>query len=369
MRKWFIVFPFIISFVLNAYNLPLHQYDNVILKKITSEHYENTKNALDQFNIQYEEVDSISETDERLYVLFDTQDLMEQSLPNNFIVYQTLDLKVSPLTEAYIKKLNKAAVVWDYSLDNIGKYKSKIHHYYYFPKDYEFTDPVILSCYLPVTTLTKYKEILAYSNIHLTDICSHLPTMFVFSYMKEKSSQLLLELGIRSGESSYALYSAAKLCNTNIIGVDLDPACSSVYAKYKDPTLKFFAISDISFPSFFYKNNQTNLNADIIFIDTSHLYEHTLQELKVFTPILNKYGMFLFHDTNLGPFKWDYINGGQNGPGWDNQGGVVKPIKQFFDISFDESKYCNFTFTKEDKTWQIVHYPFCNGFTLLAIID
>ena len=41
------------------------------------------------------------------------------------------------------------------------------------------------------------------------------------------------------------------------------------------------------------------LEVDVLFIDTSHLYEHTLQELHAFMPRVAPGGVGLFHDTDL----------------------------------------------------------------------
>ena len=38
---------------------------------------------------------------------------------------------------------------------------------------------------------------------------------------------------------------------------------------------------------------------DVLFIDTSHLYEHTVRELAAWFPLLANKALVIFHDTNL----------------------------------------------------------------------
>ena len=153
------------------------------------------------------------------------------------------------------------------------------------------------------------------------------------------------------------------------MGVDIDKRFAKTYAQYNDARLEFFKMSDVSFPQYYRSRSEfNNKKADIIFIDTSHIYDHTVAEIKAFLPMLNDKGMFLFHDTNMSPlteYKWKCINGDLCGRGWNNKKGVIRGIRDCFGISIDETKYINRKFTKDGITWKLIHYPFCNGLTLL----
>ena len=44
---------------------------------------------------------------------------------------------------------------------------------------------------------------------------------------------------------------------------------------------------------------QLPAEVDVLFLDTSHEYEHTLAELRAYMPRVANGGIALFHDTNL----------------------------------------------------------------------
>jgi len=321
--------------------------------------------TFDKFGIRYKDVESV-QSDDNLYIVADMNLISE--LPQYYIVYQTYKLDDAHLTDEYLEKLSNAVAIWDCSWQNIEKYKDKILHYYYFTEEYEYADPVILSCFLPVgKVLEVYKEVLIKSNQINHDISSHLPTLFVHTYLH--NPELIFELGVASGQSAYAFYKASVLCNTQMVGLDINRRFGVSYTEYNDERLTFFAMNDLEFPKYYKSLKKfNNKKPDLIFIDTSHEYNHTLAEIPLFLPMLNNKGIFVFHDTNMSPlaeYKWLCINGVLCGKGWDNKKGVTRAVKESFSISFDESKYANFEFTKYGVTWKLIHYPFCNGLTLL----
>src|SRR5581483_10114582 len=112
----------------------------------------------------------------------------------------------------------------------------------------------------------------------------------------------------------------------------------------------FVQMDDVQFALEGYKRRKDlseNRDVDIVFLDTSHLYQDTLQEIEAFVPLLSATGMLIFHDSNMCPmldFKWLCANGTVTGRGWDNQRGVARAIQEFFNICFDETKTHNFEF-------------------------
>lgn len=324
------------------------------------------KNLFGEFNIPYEEIQALNPTnDSHLHLIFNIADIPEQSLPTYYIVYNTVDLKNPMLTQDYIKKLSNAVVVWDNSWINIKKYRSRVHNYYYFSEKYKFVDPVILSCYLPVHTLNAYKEILIYSNTVNTDISSHLPSIFVYCILQK--ADIIVEAGVRDGESTIAFAKTLNFHDALLIGLDIENGPSKVYSKIKNSF--FICMNDLDFPQYYQSNPDLKNHAlDIIFIDTSHYYDQTLAEIEKFVPVLAANGFLLFHDSYMSPlpnFKWHCLNGTVFGGGWDNQQGVVRAIKEYFSISFDQTQYNNFEFVKDNTLWHIIHYPFSNGLTLI----
>ena len=322
------------------------------------------KKYLSDAGIEINCVDTLNRYDaDNLYVVFNVDTVAQSELPNNYIAYQTT--AISTITNGYLEKLTNAIAVWDYSRENISKYQNKIHHYHYFPHDYEFIDPIVLPCFLPHEAWKHYQDVLIYANTKNTDISSHLPALFCHSFLRKPS--IILELGVRGGESTIPLRKAAALSGATLIGVDMDPIWKKTYADIEKSL--FFCMNDTEFPAIF-KNDFKGKKIDVIFIDTSHLYEHTLQEISLFVPLLSENGLIAFHDSNVTPLAhsgYVRLNGSLDGaPG--NTRGVTQAIKKYFDIEFDEYNYYNAFFEKDGINWHIVHYPFCNGLTVLKKI-
>lgn len=322
---------------------------------------EKMKIILDKHKIDARGVESIDVRDcEHLYIIDDIFNIDENNLPKYFIGRQSRVLNPVIVSNEMIKKMSKAVAIWDYDWKNIGCYDKAVFNYFYFPFDYEFVDPVILPCTLPVGALDAYKEMLVYSNQKNTDISSHLPTLFSFAFMR--NPRTILEAGVRDGESTIALAKAAKLCQAKLIGLDIDGISGKVYSRLENAV--FFCMNDLDFPGF-YKNNE---KPDVIFIDTSHMYAQTLAELKVFVPLLSDNGLLIFHDSNVTPLAgagYKRINNTASYGAFGNTRGVTQALKEYFNLSFDEAKYNNFSFFKDEISWKMIHYPFCNGLTIL----
>lgn len=315
---------------------------------------------LQNFNIEVNVVETLNSSDESLYIILNVDTVAQNELPKNYIAYQTTAL--SSVTNEYLDKLANAIVVWDYNRENISKYQHRIHHYHYFPHGYEFVDPIILPCLLPNEAWKSYKDILVYANTKNTDISSHLPALLCHSLLQKPG--MILELGVRGGESTLPLRKAAELFGATLIGVDMDPVWQKTYADIQNAF--FFCMNDTEFPAIF-KNDFKDKKIDVIFIDTSHLYEHTLQEISLFVPFLSEHGFISFHDSNVTPLAnsgYIRLNGSWDGaPG--NTRGVTQAIKKYFSIEFDEYNYYNAFFRKDGVNWHIIHYPFCNGLTII----
>jgi hypothetical protein len=73
---------------------------------------------------------------------------------------------------------------------------------------------------------------------------------------------------------------------------------------------------------------------DLLFIDTSHLYEDTVRELAAWAPLMSEKGAIILHDTNLSPSRSYLRKDGSLGEGWDNQRGVVRAVQEFANCSF-----------------------------------
>jgi len=120
--------------------------------------------------------------------------------------------------------------------------------------------------------------------IMTSDTAHHLS--FLKQICFDTNAKLVLELGVRKGESTRSFLSAMEKLNGKLISIDIDD-CSGVS---NSPNWEFHQMNDLDF--------DTNSDEfDIIFIDTSHTYEQTLAELRKFAPKLKSSGVILLHDT------------------------------------------------------------------------
>jgi cephalosporin hydroxylase len=98
---------------------------------------------------------------------------------------------------------------------------------------------------------------------------------------------------------------------------------------------------------------------DFLFIDTSHLYDHTLAEIRMWFPHLAPHAKTVFHDTNLRAFF--RRRDGSIGTGWNSQRGVIRAIEEYLGVRIDERRaFCGVV-----RDWLIRHDPICNGLTTL----
>ncbi|RPJ07199.1 MAG: class I SAM-dependent methyltransferase [Spirochaetaceae bacterium] len=98
---------------------------------------------------------------------------------------------------------------------------------------------------------------------------------------------------------------------------------------------------------------------DVLYIDTSHRYEHTVSEINNWFPLLGEKATVIFHDTNLRTFF--KRRDGSMGAVWNNHRGVIRAIEEHFKTQFDETQ----DFSEKLDGFEITHYSHCNGFTVL----
>lgn len=192
---------------------------------------------------------------------------------------------------------------------------------------------------------------------HLSD---HLVTLFTEAVSLQP--RLIVELGVGEGESTFVLERVARLCGSTLVSVDKAecPLLSS-YAGWI-----FVQSDDLEFGARFQtwcRKRGLEPSVDILFVDTSHLFEHTVREIERWFPHLAKRARVFFHDTNLK--KVCFRKDGRLAFAWDNQRGVIAAIEKHFGKSFDETK----EFEDAVGDWKIRHYPYCAGLTVLERVD
>lgn len=189
-----------------------------------------------------------------------------------------------------------------------------------------------------------------------TDISDHLTTLF--SEALAAHPRLIVELGVRGGESTFAFERAAGLSDACLLSVDIEDCgvpCS--YAKWSFVKRDDVAFAD-EFAGWCAAHNLPPL-IDVLFIDTSHLYEHTREELRVWMPFLAPKGRIILHDTNL--TRLYRRADGSLGVGWNNQRGVIRALEDALGEKFDERR----DFATTARGWTIRHRAHCGGLTVL----
>ena len=189
-----------------------------------------------------------------------------------------------------------------------------------------------------------------------TDVSDHLVTMFVEAVSARPS--LIVELGVRGGESNFVFERVAGLYDSKIVSVDVTD-CSDVVT---GPHATFVKSDDVAFARGFKdwcRERGIQPDIDLLFMDTSHVHEHTVEEIDSWFPFLSPRAKVFLHDTNLREVY--RRQNGTMGRGWDNDRGVMRALERFFDKRFDETR----DFVDFKNGWLIKHYHRCNGLTIL----
>lgn len=189
-----------------------------------------------------------------------------------------------------------------------------------------------------------------------SDVNEHLATLFVETLAARP--KLIVELGVRGGESTFAFERAAALTGAKLVSVDIEDCTNA--SRY--PGWMFVKSDDVAFAAQFpawCRARGIEPRVDVLFIDSSHLFEHTVQEIDSWFPHLSPRAKVFFHDTNLKQLY--FRKDGSWAIGWDNQRGVIAAIERFFGARFDETV----EFVDFRKGWIIRHDPWCAGLTIL----
>jgi cephalosporin hydroxylase len=191
-----------------------------------------------------------------------------------------------------------------------------------------------------------------------TNISDHLTTIFQESVLIQP--RLIVELGIGGGESHFVLERVARQCGAQLVSVDIND-CS--HACSHQTGCHVVQADDVEFAGRFqqWRKQQSIPSSaiDLLFLDTSHLYDHTVQELRAWFPLLSPHCKVIFHDTNL-----RYIMRRADGTlwlAWGNDRGVIRVIEEQLGTKLDERR----EFTTAAAGWKIRHWPFCIGLTVL----
>ena len=152
--------------------------------------------------------------------------------------------------------------------------------------------------------------------------------LFLYETAVSYRNVRVLELGTRRGNSTLAFLAAAEAVDGSVTSVDIDRVANDpdgMLPWRNCPGWTFVHGSDME------EAVQARLpvEVDVLFIDTSHEYEHTLQELNAYIPRVVKGGVALFHDTRI--FGT-----------WSEEGDTIPPVARALD------DYC----AQTGRTWE-----------------
>jgi cephalosporin hydroxylase len=194
-----------------------------------------------------------------------------------------------------------------------------------------------------------------------SDIRDHFGRLFCCAI--EAKPRLIVELGTRGGGSTRALLAAAHLTGAaRMLSVDIDD-CGTLDLPFMDHW-HFVKADDIAFGLSGFANwcRDAGLapEIDLLFIDTSHEYEHTRREIEIWSPLLSAAGTMIFHDTNMGKGIYARTDGSVS-VGWNNHRGVIRALEEHLGRQYDEASY----FCDLAHGYLVTHYPTCSGLTVL----
>jgi len=124
-----------------------------------------------------------------------------------------------------------------------------------------------------------------------SDIGLHLP----YIHQRAKVAKVALELGVRNGCSTAALLCGVEEADGLLWSVDVVQPHAPAYDWLGHPRWTFHQGDDLILAD-------TDLlppELDLLFIDTSHRYQHTFDELAIYGPRVKTGGVILLHDTEL----------------------------------------------------------------------
>lgn len=159
------------------------------------------------------------------------------------------------------------------------------------------------------------------------DIRDQMPVLYAWARRAAK----VIELGVRTGNSTSAFLAALE-GRGELWSVDVNPPLVPDY--WLDlPNWHFLQADDISAQALDFCPDRV----DVLFIDTSHYYEHTMAELKMYVPKVRPGGVVLLHDTVPYPTDlgvgWPDVSAALNAsgldwydhPGWPGLGVIEIP--------------------------------------------
>lgn len=135
------------------------------------------------------------------------------------------------------------------------------------------------------------------ANLAQSDTDINVYLMSLYNIPVQINAQTIVELG--AGQSTFALTAAANMTKGQFYSFDMGPApqtwCrgfpTGIGILENEERFHFTQISDID------AEKSWSKPIDFLFLDTSHTYQHTRQELEVWPRHVRQGGIFVMHDT------------------------------------------------------------------------
>ncbi len=192
---------------------------------------------------------------------------------------------------------------------------------------------------------------------HISD---HLSSLFFFTL--DARPRLIVELGTGGGESTRVFLAAASIAGAIVLSIDKKD-CSHLELPFKE-RWHFERADDVEFGKTRFvewcRRHSIEPEIDVLFIDTSHKYEHTKQEIETWSSYLSDHATLLCHDTNMGTGPYGRLDGSV-GFGYDNQRGVIRVLEELAGRRYNEST----VFADFAGGYLILHHPNCSGLAIL----
>ena len=141
--------------------------------------------------------------------------------------------------------------------------------------------------------------------VRWSDIQEYMP--FLHEQARSRPGCRVLELGARRANSTLAFLAGCAESDGHVWSCDIADVRrlgDGIGPFARSPRWTFVHGDDMS-PDV---QAQLPASADVLFIDTSHYYDHTLAELRAYMPRVAPGGVALFHDTNVMAwpgYQWD----------------------------------------------------------------
>lgn len=189
--------------------------------------------------------------------------------------------------------------------------------------------------------------VIKFASSHSSDISEHL--LKIYDTIIQKSPKTIVELGVRTGMSTFALSRAAQDTGATLTSVDIkDCSKQCNWDKWK-----FVKMDDLEFADIL------EGKIDILFIDTNHAFGQMVNELKKFFPKMNKKGIIIIHDTNIqDPIIKSRIE--------DRVGGDIR-IGKAIDLIFNITGKWDTNFTIDTENAKIVNFANNNGMAFVFL--